>query len=65
MGKMNGLAQFAGQQYLNLETYRKTGQAMPTPVWFLEDNGTLYVRTVANSGQVKRIRNNSRVRVKQ
>jgi PPOX class probable F420-dependent enzyme len=57
------LAAFAKQSYLNLETYRKTGQAMPTPVWFVEDQGKLYVRTVANSGKVKRVRNNPRVRV--
>jgi len=36
---------------------------MPTPVWFVKDEGVLYVRTVANSGKVKRIRNNSHVRV--
>jgi hypothetical protein len=34
-----------------------------TPVWFVEDGGVLYVRTIANSGKVKRIRNNSQVRV--
>jgi hypothetical protein len=57
------LAQFSGHKYLNLETYRRSGQAMPTPVWFVEESGTLYVRTGANSGKVKRIRNNPRVRV--
>jgi PPOX class probable F420-dependent enzyme len=57
------LAQFANQQYLNLETFRKNGQGVQTPVWFVEDKGTLYVRTVDNSFKVKRIRNNPRVRV--
>jgi PPOX class probable F420-dependent enzyme len=51
------------QQYLNLETYRKSGQAMRTPVWFTESQGQLYVRTIDNSGKVKRIRNHSNVRV--
>ena len=41
----------------------RTGRAVPTPVWFVEDSGTLYVRTGDNSGKVKRIRNNPRVRV--
>ena len=59
----NGLEQFAGQQFLNLETYRKNGQAMPTPVWFAEDNGVLYFRTVNGAGKVKRITNNPQVRV--
>lgn len=54
---------FENQPYLNLETYRKNGQAMPTPVWFVENAGRLYVRTVKNSGKVKRIRNNPQVRV--
>jgi uncharacterized protein len=56
-------AQFADQKYLNLETYRKTGQPVATPVWFAEANGTLYMYSLANAGKVKRIRNNSRVRI--
>jgi len=58
-----GLDQFRKRSYLNLETYRKNGQAVPTPVWFVQDGGLLYVRTFASSGKVKRVRNNSRVRV--
>jgi hypothetical protein len=30
------LAQFADQKYLDLETYRKNGKAVVTPVWFAE-----------------------------
>jgi uncharacterized protein len=59
----NKLAQFAKQQFINVETYRRNGQGVPTPAWFVEDKGTLYVRTGDNSGKVKRIRNNPRVRV--
>ena len=51
------------QQFLNLETFRKSGLSMKTPVWFVQEGETLYVRTVANSGKVKRIRNNSQVRI--
>ncbi|MGE0133114.1 MAG: PPOX class F420-dependent oxidoreductase [Blastocatellales bacterium] len=57
------LAQFANQKYLNLESYRRDGQAVRTPLWFAEDNGALYFYTVAHSYKVKRIRNNPRVRV--
>jgi len=60
---MNGLTSFDGHKYLNLETYRRTGEAMPTPVWFVSFDGALYVRTIANSGKVKRARNNSTARV--
>jgi uncharacterized protein len=57
------LEQFANQQFLNLETYRKDGQAMRTPLWFVEDAGVLYLHTVKNAGKVKRVRRNARVRV--
>lgn len=61
------LAQFAGKRYLNLESYRKSGAAVRTPLWFAQDEakaeGVLYVYSLADSGKVKRIRNNSRVKV--
>ena len=57
------LSQFAGEKYLNLETYRKNGKAVATPVWFAEDGGVLYIYSLADAGKVKRIRNNPRVRV--
>ena len=57
------LAQFANQKYLNLESYRRNGQGVRTPLWFVEDNGALYFYTVAHSYKVKRIHNNPRVRV--
>jgi PPOX class probable F420-dependent enzyme len=57
------ISQFTGQKYLNLETYRKNGAAVLTPVWFAQDAGVLYIYSLANAGKVKRIRNNPRVRV--
>ena len=60
---MNSLEQLAKQKYLNLETFRKSGASMKTPVWYVQEGETLYVRTVANSGKVKRIRNNGCVNV--
>lgn len=51
------------QKYLNLETFRRNGEGMKTPVWFVQDGDILYVQTVANSGKVKRIRNNGRVNI--
>jgi PPOX class probable F420-dependent enzyme len=57
------LAQFAGQKYLNLESYRRDGRGVRTPLWFVEDGGTLYFYTVAHSYKVKRIAANPRVRV--
>jgi hypothetical protein len=58
-----GLAQFADRKYLNLESYRRSGAAVRTPLWFAEEHGVLYVYSVADSGKVKRIRKDARVRV--
>jgi uncharacterized protein len=57
------LAQLTEARYLSLETYRRTGQAVPTPVWFVVYRDTIYVYTLASAGKVKRIRNNPRVRI--
>lgn len=57
------LGQFAGQKYLNLESHRKNGKAVATPVWFAEEAGVLYIYSLADAGKVKRIRNDQRVRV--
>jgi hypothetical protein len=54
---------FEKQNYLNLETFRKSGVGVKTPVWFVRDGDVLYVRTVADSGKVKRIRNNAQVNI--
>jgi PPOX class probable F420-dependent enzyme len=56
-------SQFEGQKYLNIETYRKSGEPVRTPVWFVERDGILYVRTSEDTGKYKRIRNNPRVQV--
>jgi PPOX class probable F420-dependent enzyme len=55
------LGQFEKQKYLNIETFRKNGQGVKTPVWFVQDGETLYVGTSAGSGKVKRIRRNGSV----
>ena len=60
---MDPLAQFTGRRYLNLESYRRTGVPVRTPLWFAEEGGALYVYSWADSGKVKRIRNDPRVRV--
>jgi PPOX class probable F420-dependent enzyme len=57
------LNRFLNQKYLNLETFRKNGVSVRTPVWFVQDGDALFVRTVANSGKVKRIRNNDQVNI--
>ena len=57
------LKQFEGKAFLNLETFRKNGNGVKTPVWFTLEGETLYVRTIAGSGKVKRVRNNGTSRI--
>ena len=61
------MSHLAGEKYINLETYRKNGQGVRTPVWFVEmingDVSVLYVRTSDDTGKYKRVRNNSSVQI--
>lgn len=57
------LQAFEHQNYLNLETLRKSGQAVRTPVWFVQDGEVLYIWTEANSGKAKRVRHTTAVRI--
>ncbi len=54
---------FDGHQYLNIETFRKDGRGVRTPVWFVREGDTLYVWTQFDSGKAKRIRRNGKVRI--
>lgn len=60
---MSALKQFENQTYLNLQTYRKNGEAVPTPVWFAQEDEKFYIRTISGSGKVKRIHNNPKVHI--
>jgi len=64
----DAIGQFAKAKYFSLETFRKTGVGVRTPVWFAEDTTqqprtVLYVYTLPDSGKAKRIRNNPKVRI--
>ena len=47
--------------FVLLTTYRRDGTAVATPVWVVRDGDQLGVWTDAQSGKVKRIRNNPAV----
>jgi uncharacterized protein len=61
------LSHLVGEKYINLETYRKNGQGVRTPVWFVEkdkdDGSVLYVRTSDDTGKYKRVRKNPSVQI--
>jgi uncharacterized protein len=66
-----GFSPFHDQKYLSLETFKRNGEGVKTPLWFAADPRTdlsrdgarLYIYTIGNTGKVKRIRNNPRVRI--
>ena len=60
---MGGLDEFAVKKYLNLESYRRTGAGVRTPVWFAAEGSTLYVYSMAHSGKAKRIRRSEVVKI--
>jgi len=60
---MVNVKQFEKQQYMSVETYRKTGEGVRTPVWFIEANGEFLFNTEETSAKVKRIRRNPAVKI--
>ena len=48
-------------QCIALTTFRKTGQAVTTPVWFAVRSGVIVVMTHADAGKLKRLRHTARV----
>ena len=56
-------SEIRNQKYLSLKTFRNSGVGVPTPVWFGEEKGKLYVMTRHDMGKAKRIRNNPQVKV--
>src|SRR4051794_32286609 len=59
-GELDGLD---GRRFCLLTTFRKSGAAVSTPLWFATHGETLYVKTAVDSGKVKRIRRSPRVEV--
>ena len=49
------------EQCIALTTFRRTGQAVTTPVMFAERLGTIYVGTRADAGKLKRLRCSGRI----
>lgn len=52
---MPTLASLAGHKYALIVTYRRTGEAVPTPVWFGIDGRCLYFQSAATGHKLRRI----------
>lgn len=57
------MEQFENQKYLTIETFRRNGTGVKTPVWFARDGSRLHIWTFAGSGKTKRIRRDGTVRI--
>ena len=53
----DAIARLDRERYVSLETRRRDGRTVRTPVWLAAHGGRLYVFTEAKAGKVKRLRN--------
>lgn len=68
---MNRKMTLAEATYINFATFRKSGQAVETPVWFAPDIDTepktdkiiFYIFSAGEAGKIKRLRNSSRSKI--
>jgi len=60
---MDITSQLRSKRYISVETYRRDGRAVQTPVWFYVDEGAIYVVTRSKTGKAKRLKNNPKVRI--
>lgn len=64
IGAMNAdFEALAAANYVSLETYRRSGAPVRTPVWITTDGDKLYCWTLTDTGKIKRIRANPNVRL--
>ncbi len=60
----SGFSALRGHKYALLVTYRRSGEPVPTPVWFgLDGDARLYVRSDADAAKIKRLHADARVLV--
>jgi uncharacterized protein len=51
------------EHFINLTTYRRSGEGVKTPLWFALDADTIYCFTFPTSGKIKRLRHTARVTI--
>ncbi|MGU3502591.1 PPOX class F420-dependent oxidoreductase [Mycobacterium sp. C31M] len=55
------LSSLAGEKFVSLATFKKSGEKVATAMWLARDGDALVMWTPADSWKVKRIRRDSRV----
>jgi hypothetical protein len=58
------LVTLGDEPYVSLTTFRRSGEAVATPVWVVRDGAALVVYAVGESGKVRRIHRDSRVELR-
>lgn len=58
MTRPAALTALEGEDYINLETFKRDGSGVKTPIWFVEVDGALYFFTNRESWKVKRLGRN-------
>ncbi|HEY8597655.1 MAG TPA: PPOX class F420-dependent oxidoreductase [Thermomicrobiales bacterium] len=56
-------AALSDQQFILVHTFRRSGVAVPTTVWFANGEGCLFFQTGPEAGKVKRLRADERVTI--
>jgi PPOX class probable F420-dependent enzyme len=62
-GTKRDFEEFRSHRHCLVVTYRRSGQPVPTPVWFGAADGKLYFRSEERVGKIKRIRHDDGVLV--
>ena len=62
-GTADSFQALIGEEFALLVTFRRSGEPVPTPVWFGLHDGRVYVESLADAGKVKRLGHDRRVRV--
>jgi len=57
------LTQLNDGKHISIKTFRKNGNSVATPVWFVEENDKFFICTGGATFKVKRIRNNPEIQI--
>lgn len=60
---MSNLDEIKTKKYVSLETYKKNGQPVKTPVWFIIKDDSVIIVTREHTGKIKRLKNNQKVKL--
>ena len=60
---MNKFEEIDSEKCISLETYKQDNQPIKTPVWFVIKKDLIYVVTRDQTGKIKRLKKNQKVKI--